>query len=120
MKIVIPARGTNLDSEVDPRFGRARTLVVYDTEAKSVEAVDNSVSADAVQGAGIQVAENISRLGADCAIACNCGPKAFRVLQAAGIKVFLCPEGTVRGAVEGFEAGKLEEANSPNVGGHWT
>ena len=32
MKIVITAKGEGLDSELDPRFGRAQYFIVMDTE----------------------------------------------------------------------------------------
>ncbi len=41
MKIVITAQGMNLDSEVDPRFGRAPYFLVYDLETEVCEAVRN-------------------------------------------------------------------------------
>ncbi|MBM4016796.1 MAG: hypothetical protein FJ288_00475 [Planctomycetes bacterium] len=49
----------------------------------------------------------------------NCGPKAFRVLAAAGIKVFLGATGTVGEAVAAFKEGRLAEAAEANVEGHW-
>ena len=119
MKIVITSKGNSLDSDVDPRFGRTETFVVYDMESGAFEALDNTQNMNAVQGAGIQTAENISRLGAECVITGNCGPKAFRALHAAGVKVMLCSGGTVRSAVERFKAGDMKEAESANVDGHW-
>ena len=48
----------------------------------------------------------------------NVGPKAFRVLQAAGIRVYRCGQGTVAEAVARFRAGALEELSGATVEGH--
>jgi len=52
-------------------------------------------------------------------LAGNCGPKAFRVLSAAGIKIFNTDAPTVAAALERYRSGKLTEANSADVEGHW-
>ncbi len=111
--------GDDLDSQVDPRFGRARTFIVYDTESGDFEAVDNSQNLNAVQGAGIQAAETIVRRGVECVITGQCGPKAFRALQAAGIKIRLCSDVSVAKAVEQLKSSELEEAREATVEGHW-
>lgn len=119
MKIAVTSRGKLPDSPVDQRFGRAPFFVVVDTETGAVEAHDNVQSLSAPQGAGIQGAETVSRLGAEAVITGHCGPKAFRTLQAAGVRVVLGAEGTVAQAVEQFKAGALVPAGAPDVEGHW-
>jgi predicted Fe-Mo cluster-binding NifX family protein len=109
-----------MDSEVDPRFGRARQFAVVDTATGEIEVIDNAQGVGAVQGAGVHAAETASRLGADCLITGHCGPKAFRALQAAGVAVFTGAAGTVREALQQLEAGRLERAAGPDVMGHWT
>ena len=41
MKIALTAREKNIDTEMDPRFGRAPFFVVYDTEWGSYSFIDN-------------------------------------------------------------------------------
>ena len=41
MKIAITAKGADLDSEVDPRFGRAAYILIVDSETLDFEALDN-------------------------------------------------------------------------------
>ena len=41
MKVAISAKGNELSSQVDPRFGRAVYFIVYDTEDDSFEAISN-------------------------------------------------------------------------------
>jgi predicted Fe-Mo cluster-binding NifX family protein len=119
MKVVLTAKGEGLESELDPRFGRAARFVLVDTETGETKTVDNSAGAHASQGAGVQGAETVSRLGADCVITGNCGPKAFRALQAARIEVYTGASGTLSEALAQLEAGQLKSASGPNVGGHW-
>ncbi|UCF06344.1 MAG: NifB/NifX family molybdenum-iron cluster-binding protein [bacterium] len=119
MKIAVTAQGYEMTSEVDPRFGRARHFVIYDTESEEFSARDNSANLNAMQGAGVQAAENISREGVAALITGHCGPKAFKVLQAAGIKVYTGASGTVAETIERFSNGELTEAEGPDVEGHW-
>jgi predicted Fe-Mo cluster-binding NifX family protein len=119
MKIAITSSGTTLDAPVDPRFGRAAKFVLVDTDTGAFEAHDNAQGLNAAQGAGIQAAETVSRLGVETVITGHCGPKAFRTLQAAGVQVVVGAEGTVAEAVEAFRVGLLKPAELPDVEGHW-
>jgi predicted Fe-Mo cluster-binding NifX family protein len=119
MKIVISARGRDLDSQVDPRFGRAAGFILVETETRAFEAVDNSQTLNTPSGAGVQAAETLSRLGASALITGHCGPKAFRTLQAAGITVYTGASGTVSEALAAWERHELQEAGGADVEGHW-
>jgi predicted Fe-Mo cluster-binding NifX family protein len=119
MRIAITAAGESLDSEIDPRFGRAKFFALYETDDDSVEFVDNDQSLNAPSGAGIQAGSNVTKTGSKVLITGNCGPKAFRVLEAAGIKVVIGAKGTVGEVAEKFKRGEYEYATSANVEGHW-
>lgn len=119
MKIVVTATSKDISSNMDPRFGRAKYFIVVDTDTDEAEAHDNSQNLNAAQGAGIQAAETVVRLGAGAVVTGNVGPKAFRALNAAGVKMFLAGEGTVADAVRKYKAGELKEASTANVEGHW-
>jgi predicted Fe-Mo cluster-binding NifX family protein len=119
VKVVITSSGDGLDSPVDPRFGRAARFILVDTETGGIQAVDNTQNLNAAQGAGIQAAQTVSRLGAEVLMTGHCGPKAFATLRAAGIKVITGIQGTVAEAVERFRRGELAPAESPDVEGHW-
>ena len=108
-----------MTSAVDPRFGRAKFFIVVDTETNDSAAHDNAQNLNAAQGAGIQAAETVARLGAEAIITGNVGPKAFRALNAAGIKVLLTKDGTVADAFRKFKAGELMEAANASVESHW-
>jgi predicted Fe-Mo cluster-binding NifX family protein len=119
MIIAVSASGQTLDAQVDPRFGRAAFFVAVDSESGVFQAHENTQNLNAAQGAGIQSAETVSRLGAEVVITGNCGPKAFKTLSAAGVKIVVGAEGTVGSAVEAFKSGSLSPTDQPNVEGHW-
>ena len=119
MKIAITTSGNDLNAPMDSRFGRAPKFLIYDLEAKTFEIVDNQQNLNAAQGAGIQSAQNIARLGAGALITGHCGPKAFRVLQAAKIKIYNTTAETVSEAIDQYLGGKLTEATGADVEGHW-
>lgn len=119
MKIAITAQGESLTDQVDPRFGRARYLIVFDTETGQASAHDNEQNLNAVQGAGIQAARNVAQLGVGAVLTGNVGPKAFQALSAANIKVCIGASGTVAEAIERYKAGELNATARPNVQGHW-
>jgi len=119
MKLLITSSGKALDSPVDPRFGRAAFFTVVDADTGAFEVHDNAQNLNTAQGAGIQAAETVSRLGAGVVITGHCGPKAFRALRAAGIGVVVGAGGTVAEAIQAFRSGKLKPAESADVEGHW-
>ncbi|MFA6424621.1 MAG: NifB/NifX family molybdenum-iron cluster-binding protein [Phycisphaerae bacterium] len=119
MKIAVTAEADKLTSQIDLRFGRAKYLLIMDTDTGDFKAHDNSVNLNAAQGAGIQTGSNIANLGVEAVITGNVGPNAFKTLSAAGIKIFLAEKQTVQEAIDLFKAGKLKEANNANVSGHW-
>lgn len=119
MKIAVTTTGKDLNSPFESRFGRAPGFIVYDTEAKEFESVDNSMNLNAAQGAGIQAAMNVAATGAKVLISGHCGPKAFTVLSQAGIEIFNTSAGTVVEAIEQYVTGKLQPMRSADVNGHW-
>lgn len=120
MKIVVTATGRTLDAEVDPRFGRAHTLILVDTESNEVTPLDNTAGVDAMQGAGTQAAKQVIDSGAQILLTGHCGPNAFQTLEAGGVRVITGATGTVAEALERYKAGDLEAANGPDKRGHWS
>ena len=119
MKIAVTSTGQDLDSPVDPRFGRAAYILIVDSESLEVEVLDNNENVNAFKGAGIQAATMISDKHADVLLTGYCGPNAFKALDAANIKVAGDVSGTVREAVAAFSTGKVSFASEPNAEGHW-
>lgn len=119
MRIAVTAREGSVDSQVDQKLGRARYLMVIDTETGSVDIHDNNVNLNTAQGAGIQTAQNIAQLGVEAVLTGHVGPNAFRTLSAAGIRAYTGLQGTVGDAIEALKAGQLNPVDAADVEGHW-
>jgi predicted Fe-Mo cluster-binding NifX family protein len=114
-KIAISSEGPDLDTQVDPRFGRAAGFVIVDPATMTFEYVDNGASQVMAQGAGIQAAEIVAATGARVLLTGFVGPKAFQALSAAGITIGQNVANlTVREAVKRFQAGDVPVAEAPN------
>jgi len=119
MKVVVTAQDSTLDSPVDPRFGRARYFLLVDTDTGQFTPHDNVQNLNAAQGAGIQAAQTVVRLGAEAVLTGNVGPKAYATLQAGQVAIYPGAAGTVRQALEELRSGRLQPAAKANVEGHW-
>lgn len=113
MKILFTTSGKSLNSPLEPRFGRSPGFLVYDLDNGTFEAVENT-NVNAAQGAGIQTAQTVVRLGANTLVTGHCGPKAFQVLQAAGIPIFYSSAATVAEALAQYREGRLDQAMAAN------
>jgi predicted Fe-Mo cluster-binding NifX family protein len=119
MRIAISSTGRDLDANLDTRFGRAAYFIILDSETMDFEAVENSQNLNSPQGAGIQAGKTIADHHVDTLITGHCGPKAFKVLQNAGVQVVTGASGRVADAIDQFRKGELEIASKADVGGHW-
>ncbi len=120
MKLAFSTSGNTLDAPLDPRFGRASKFLIYDTETKGSELIDNTQNLNASQGAGIQAAQTVVQAGAKHLVTGHCGPNAFKVLTAAGIAVYNTSESvTIAEALKRFLNGELKSSGSADVEGHW-
>ena len=117
MKLVVTANGTDLDAQASPIFGRCPTYIFVDTETMAFEAVENP-AIGAPGGAGIQAAQFVVERGAQAVVSGNTGPNAFGVLQSAKLPVYVFRGGTVREAVEAYNAGQLEVSGGASAKAH--
>lgn len=118
MKVAVSSQGVNLDSQVDPRFGRCPYFVIVDTDTMEFETLQNTFAMTA-GGAGIQTAQMLANKGVEVVLTGSCGPNAYQTLFAAGVQVVIGVAGTVRNAIEQFKAGQLPFASAPNVPIHF-
>lgn len=118
MKICISATGENLETQLDPRFGRCLYLIIVDSETMQFEVIPNT-AAGSTGGAGIQAAQTIANKGVKLVITGNVGPNAFGALSAAGIEIITGASGTIKEVIEKFKNGQLEKTNSFTVNGHF-
>ena len=119
MKVAVTSTGTDMESPIDPRFGRAAYFIVVDLDSSDFEVVENHQNLDLPQGAGIQAGTQVAETGAEVLITGHCGPKAFRVLQAAGVSIVTGAGGSIREAVSSFQDGQLVPVGQADVEGHW-
>jgi predicted Fe-Mo cluster-binding NifX family protein len=118
MKVAVSSSGTNLDSQIDPRFGRCSYFIIVNTDDLSFEAFDNEAIALG-GGAGIQSSQFVVSKGAGAVITGNVGPNAVNTLSAAGVEMFMGQTGSVREAVEKYRKGNIKAQGSPNVDNHY-
>lgn len=109
MRIAVSATGAGLEGETSRTFGRCPRFVFLDTETMACETLENP-SAAASGGAGIQAAEFVIRHGAEAVVTGGVGPNASRVLEAAGVTVYLPQGSTVAEAAQAFRDGVLSPA----------
>lgn len=119
MKIAVSSQGDTLDSQLDPRFGRAAYILVVDTETLEFEAFDNNENKNAFKGAGIQAAAMVSDKDAKALLTGFCGPNAFKTLEAAGVKVVNDQSGRIIDVIQKFKQGDVIYADGANKDGHW-
>ena len=111
-KICVTSSGAELDSQVDPRFGRCAYFIIADLETGQFDAIENE-AAMASGGAGIRAAQMVSEHDVEAVITGSVGPNAYPALQAAGIRILTGAFGTVKAAIDGYRSGALEEVSTP-------
>lgn len=114
MKVAISVQGSDMSAAIDPRFGRARGFLIVDSDSGEFEYLDNP-NIDAAGGAGIQTSQMVVDRGAEAVLTGNVGPNAYKVLDAAGIRVYTGASGTAAEALADFKSGKLGSAGSATV-----
>jgi predicted Fe-Mo cluster-binding NifX family protein len=119
VKIAVSASSPDLESPVDPRFGRCPYYLFIDPETLEFEAVENP-HVGAPSGAGIQAAQLVAQKNVEAVLTGSCGPNAFETLKAAGVKVIVGVAGNVSEAVRKYASGKeFQEAGGPDVPAHY-
>lgn len=111
MKIAFTAKGTEWESEMDPRFGRTEFILVYDDEKDEFTSFDNREIENEAHGAGPKTSQKLFEMGPQVLITGN-GPggNAATVLEKAGIKIFVgAGQMSVKEAYEAYKNNNLKE-----------
>ncbi len=111
MKIAFTAKGKDMDSEMDPRFGRTGYFVFYDEDTTEVTNYDNRDTENDAHGAGPKTAQKLFELKANVLITGN-GPggNAAAVMNRTGITTYVgAGEMTVKEAYDAFKKGELKK-----------
>ncbi|MBU0744358.1 MAG: NifB/NifX family molybdenum-iron cluster-binding protein [Gammaproteobacteria bacterium] len=106
MKICITSSGDNLESQIDPRFGRCAYFIIWDDETNAFEAIANP-NIDVGSGAGIQSAQLVIEKKVSMVITGEVGPKAEKVLKEGRLQIITEAKGLVKDIVEKYGMGKV-------------
>ena len=121
MLIAITAQENSLQSEIDPRFGRAAYYMIVNTETNEVTAHNNSDGINASNGAGTGAAQTLSEYGVKALYTGSVGPKAAEVLNQANIPYYENNSGTVQSLLDQLKGGTVSQNsvvdNSASAGG---
>lgn len=113
--IAVCAAGERPDSQLDGRFGRCPYVAIWNREKGFQQAINNQ-NIDMGHGAGTGTAQIILSQQVGVVLTSKIGPKAFAVLNRAGVEVYAVRDNmTVSEAVQQYETGalhKLETANN--------
>jgi len=111
MKIAFTSKGTEWESMMDPRFGRAEFLLLFDDESNEFLNYDNRKIAEVAHGAGPQTAQKLFDFHPDVLITGN-GPggNAATVLEKSGVKIYIgAGEMTVEQALDAYRNDQLKK-----------
>jgi predicted Fe-Mo cluster-binding NifX family protein len=118
MQILLTTTAPELESAVDPRFGRGAYFLVVDPETLQWQAATNP-AISAPGGAGVKAAQFVVDHQCKAVISGDFGPNAYQALKAAGVQMYLFGTSrTVLEVLECYKMGKLEPVGSPSPAGH--
>ena len=117
MKIAIPVDEKSLESKVCISFGRTPYFLIYNTDTKEDEFIDN-LAASSSGGAGIKAAQLIVDNKVNAMLTPRCGENAANVLIAADIDIFKTTTASARDNIKSFIEGKLFPLDEVHEGFH--
>lgn len=117
MKVAIAAEEGRVNTYVDSRLGRAAYFLIGElgTPITTWQIRPNEAGAS---GAGVGTAQFLVDAKANAVVAGNIGPNAAKVLNAAGIRMFLAERISLTQAVAALAKGELSQVNTPSVQVH--
>ncbi len=110
MKIAFTSEGKTWESKIDPRFGRAEYIVIYDEEPDNLFVMDNTEVTNKAHGAGTSTAQKVFELKPDVLITGNGpGENAAIILKKLNLKMFVNAHNfTLKEAYEKYKNNILE------------
>lgn len=110
MKIAFTSEGKTWESKIDPRFGRAEYIVIYDEESDNLSVMDNTEVTNKAHGAGTSTAQKVFDLKPDVLITGNGpGENAAIILKKLNLKMFVNAHNfTLKEAYEKYKNNILE------------
>jgi predicted Fe-Mo cluster-binding NifX family protein len=114
MTFLFTTEGEDPKAPLDERFGRAKKFLVYSMDANTWKVVGNQENMEAGHGAGIAAAQKAVSLGVHAVVSGHFGPKAFAVLEQAGVQMFSTTNCTVEEAIGRYRKGQLQAVTTPS------
>ena len=113
MKIGIPTLGNSgFEEKVSPHFGRAPTFTIVDLKTGEISVIPNTGEH---MGGGVKPPEQLIKAGIRVMLCSGLGPRAIRMFEQHGVKVYVGATGTVRETINRWKAGELSEATDKNA-----
>jgi len=113
MKIGISSTGKDMQSQVDPRFGRCAYFLIVQTDDMTFEVFKNE-DKSLGGGAGIQSATFLMEKGVKALLTGSCGPNAMDVFNDRGIQVITGQTGLIDDVIRKFKDNKATETINTN------
>ena len=113
MKICVPTMGeAGMQEAICQHFGRAPTFTIIDLDSGKITVLPNV--SEHMGGTGLPT-ETIFAAGVQLMIVGGLGPKAVSLFNQAGVDVFVGAIGTVKDAVDDWQADMLSHADLDNA-----
>jgi predicted Fe-Mo cluster-binding NifX family protein len=114
LKIAISSTGKDIDSAIDPRFGRAAYFIIAEIKNKEFKIVKTiaNPNINVGGGAGVSAGQLVANEQVSAVITGNIGPRAMDVFSQLKIEVYSAA-GTVKKAIEDFMKNKLQKITMP-------
>lgn len=111
MKVVLPVTDNSLEAKIDSRFGRCNYFALVDTEKNEFEFIVNEAQES---GSGVNAANNVLKISPHAIIVNSIGPKAFKVIKNAGVKIYSANTEDIAYNLKLLMANELKELDVPN------
>lgn len=110
MKIIFTTKGSDWDSQMDARFGRAEKFVMFDEEENKLTTITNDETDGMEHGAGLQTSQKVLDFNPDVIITGNgAGNKALAILKKSEVKMYTdAGDMTLKEAYEAYKNNKLQ------------
>jgi predicted Fe-Mo cluster-binding NifX family protein len=115
-RLAVTSKGDDLEGEIAP-IARSSFFIIFEGDPKNRLVMENLVK-KAGSESGVKVAKELAEQKVDIVITGTIGPRAFKQLEGAGIKVHAGCEGRVADALDKCLKGKLPICKKATYGGY--
>lgn len=117
MKIAIPVDKNEIETEVCMSYGRTPYFMIYNSDTKEIEFLDNSAAASQ-GGAGIKASQALADKEVSVVLTPRLGENAAEVLNAADIKIYKTTAGSAMDNIYAYINGELLVLTNIHPGFH--